>query len=798
MLCELAGRRASGTFAAMRRLLMALLVAIPVVVTLASGAGSPVVHALPPGFSDVAVASVARPTAVEHLPNGRTAVLEQSTGRVRLIDTNTGQLLPGFALDLAVCGSGERGLLGFAPDPDFSATGRVYVFYVASFGGSCRTRVSAFRMVGDSISPSSEQVLIQIMNRRSNHNGGDVEIGNDGFLYVSVGDDGADPRGDSGSAGANDAAQDLGVLHGKILRLDRMTGFPAAGNPYLGHPDGVDCRGNYLVLAPQGSVCREIFAHGLRNPYRFAFDPNTSATRFFINDVGQSGVDQREEVNEGAIGANYGWNTCEGPCAVPGLTNPIVSYDNTRGRFITAGAFVPDGVWPSEYDGGYLFADGGSDRIWLRRADGSVDFTTPFITGRSGIADMAFVLELGGWALYYTQVFSGQVRKITFSTSPSGPAGPLAYERLPTATRPFDSRTTAPPARIRGGHTRLIPLGPEAVGADAALVNITFASPSAATFAAVWEPRTTRPATSNLNAPALKDVANASIVPVDAQGRIILHTQATSDVIVDLAGVFVAAPGPTAAGRFQPAQTKRVVDSRQAAGPGNEHTRSGPVVNVPISSRAGVPPAGVDAVVLVVAGIGRSIPVQGWLTAYAGGTSRPPSSNLNVNGDGDVRTNLVVVPLGADGSVDVYLSDVPDLIVEVIGWFTDDTVGASGSGRFQLINPTREVDSRNNIGFGPLEHLELQPFNPASAPDGAAAVAQNLTFAPTGGWGFVGALAEPSAPLITNLNGSRAGQTRAALAITPLSGSGSETFRAESPITFRPHHFLVDIFGYFE
>lgn len=781
--------------------MLALLVVVPTLVTLATGAASQVVQALPPEFDDVIVtSSVSRPTAVEALPNGRVVVLEQHTGRVRLIVADSGALLPTPALTLSVCTANEQGLLGFTEDPDFARTGRVYVFYTRPSPAGCVNRVSAFRMAGDIIVPTSEQVLIDnISSINGNHNAGDVEVGNDGYLYIATGDAGRDPRGNSGSAGANDAAQDLSLLNGKILRLDRQTGQPAPGNP-IGGAGTVACGSRGNNSGTPTTSCREIFAWGLRNPFRFAFDPNTSATRFFINDVGQSGASQREEVNVGVNGANYGWNTCEGPCSTPGLTNPIESYPNSTGRYITGAAFVPDGAWPERFDGGYLFADGGSGKVWFRDAAGSpVDYGDAFLSGKSGITDMAFVLESSGWALYYVRVFSGQVGKITFGTSPSPPAGPLAFERLPTATRPFDSRTTAPPARIRGGRTRLISLGPEAVGAEAALVNITLASPSATTFATVWAPRTTRPATSNLNALAGEDVANASIVPVDEQGRILVYTQATTDVIVDLAGVFTSASGPVSAGRFEPADTNRVADTRQPLGPDNQFTRSGAVVNVPIRSRAGVPAGGVDAVVLVVAGIAPPAPATGWLAAYAGGTTRPPSSNLNVNGGTDTRTNLVVVPLGADGSIDLFLSRVDDVIVEVIGWFTDGSAPALAQGRFHLVNPTREVDTRNGIGpFGPLAHLSQNTLNPGSVPNGASAVAQNLTFAPTGGWGFVGAFASFPAPLVTNLNGTRPGQTRAALALTPLHPSGSETFRAESPVNLAPHQFLVDVFGFFD
>mgnify|MGYP001818802635 CR=1 FL=1 len=367
--------------------------------------------ALPAGFSDTVVAAVTTPTAIEQLPTGAVVVLEQDTGRVRLIDPASRVQSSAPALDLAVCQGSERGLLGFTHDPDFGRTGRVYVFYTRvapEFPGGCVNRVSAFTMTGATIEPESEQVLIDnISSVNGNHNAGDVEIGNDGRLYVSTGDAGRDPRGDSGSAGSNDAARDLSLLNGKILRLDRFTGAPAPGNPLAG-PGTVRCGSRGNTPATPRTQCQEIFAWGLRNPYRFAFDPNTSATRFFVNDVGQAAF---EEVNAGRSGADYGWNVREGtcprgvtvtPCAGPpaGLVDPIVAYGRELGTYVTAGAFVPDGVWPERFDGGYLFADGGSGRIWLRNGTGAVDFSAPVAQVPAGLADMAFVLEPDGYALW--------------------------------------------------------------------------------------------------------------------------------------------------------------------------------------------------------------------------------------------------------------------------------------------------------------------------------------------------------------------------------------------------------------
>ena len=229
-------------------------------------AGSPNVHAAPAsGFTDSFVASVDSPTAVEMLPGGRVVVLEQNSGRIRIIDSSTGQLLPTPAAQLAVCGGGERGLLGFTHDPTFVTSGRVYVFYTRSAPGEpggCVNRVSAFVMSGNQINVASEQVLIDnISSVNGNHNAGDLDIGDDGHLYISTGDAGADPRGNSGSGGSNDAAQDLSLLNGKILRLDRFTGAPAPGNPLIGS-GAVVCGSRGNTPATPTTACQELYCLG--------------------------------------------------------------------------------------------------------------------------------------------------------------------------------------------------------------------------------------------------------------------------------------------------------------------------------------------------------------------------------------------------------------------------------------------------------------------------------------------------------------------------------------------------------
>jgi glucose/arabinose dehydrogenase len=123
---------------------------------------------------------------------------------------------------------------------------------------------------------------------------------------------------------------------------------------------------------------------GLRNPFRLAFDPNASGTRFYINDTGQ---DTWEEIDDAAAGADYGWNVREGPCAngsttdcgppPAGMTNPVYAYSHSEStcNAITGGAFVPNGVWPSSYNGTYLYGDYTCDTIFLLTPNGAGGFT---------------------------------------------------------------------------------------------------------------------------------------------------------------------------------------------------------------------------------------------------------------------------------------------------------------------------------------------------------------------------------------------------------------------------------------
>jgi glucose/arabinose dehydrogenase len=217
------------------------------------------------------------------------------------------------------------------------------------------------------------------------------------------------------------------VLLGKILRITR-DGFIPPTNPFQG---ANSARCNVTGITTPGNWCQETFASGLRNPFRIAFDPNAAGTRFFINDVGQG---TWEEISEGISGADYGWNIREGPCATgsttncgpqpAGLINPIFSYQHTNncsaagvaGNSISGGAFVPNGVWRTQFDGAYLFGEFVCGKIFQLTPNGSGFTESEFLTRPEigNIVTMIFGPHQNTQALYYTTFAGGgQVRRIT-------------------------------------------------------------------------------------------------------------------------------------------------------------------------------------------------------------------------------------------------------------------------------------------------------------------------------------------------------------------------------------------------
>jgi uncharacterized repeat protein (TIGR01451 family) len=386
--------------------------------------------AVPPGLQDTVVAQLSGPTALAFTPDGR-LLITAKTGTLRV--SQNGGLLPTPAIDISakLCSDSERGLLGVAVDPAFATTRFVYLFYTFRKFGVCPTsgpstpvnRVSRFVLPpGNVINPSSETVLVDNMTSVTGvHNAGDLQFGKDGFLYIAIGDGGISP-----------CSRDQAVLCAKILRITPNGEIPPS-NPFQG-TGTVRC--NVTGRTDPGMRCKETFASGLRNPYRIAFDPNASGTRFFINDVGAS---TWEEIDLGQSGADYGWDVREGPCATnsttncgpppAGMTNPIYWYQRNTivptgatnaCNAIVAGAFVPNGIWPAEYDNTYLFSDLTCGAIFRLAPDGAGGFTrTEFDTGPAfdGPVAMTFGPHGTTYALYYAAFNGGAVHRIAFAES---------------------------------------------------------------------------------------------------------------------------------------------------------------------------------------------------------------------------------------------------------------------------------------------------------------------------------------------------------------------------------------------
>jgi uncharacterized repeat protein (TIGR03806 family) len=312
---------------------------------------------------------------VEPVANPRWFVLRKS-GQLMVFDPANATSAQTY-LDLSgvVNSAGEGGLLGMAFHPDYPATAQIFLSYTTdSPNGNALLSVISRVILDDVTTPSPigagsvEQVLLTIDQYAANHDGGDVAFGPDGYLYVGFGDGGG--AGDPQSTG-----QDTTRLLGSFLRLDVIgtgAGYDIpADNPFAGNPQ--------CGPASNAMNCPEIYAFGVRNPWRWNFDPPTGA--LWLGDVGQN---LYEEVDRVELGKNYGWSCREGlhdydpadPSGCNGpFEEPLSEYPHTNGNNSITGGFVYRGSAIPALVGRYVFADFGSGRIWALAPDGAGGYT---------------------------------------------------------------------------------------------------------------------------------------------------------------------------------------------------------------------------------------------------------------------------------------------------------------------------------------------------------------------------------------------------------------------------------------
>ena len=290
-----------------------------------------------------AVANNCRPVYLTSPPADPRLFIVLQNGQIRIVDS--GQLLAGTFLDLSsqVSGGNEQGLLSMAFHPDYANNGYFYVNYTDNSGDTQVVRYTVSAGDPNQANAASAFTILSVAQDFGNHNGGHLVFGDDGMLYI--------PLGDGGSAGdPNNHGQDPSDLLGSILRIDVDGGSPyaiPADNPFA---------------SGQGGARPEVWAYGVRNPWRIAFDRVDDV--LYVADVGQNTLEEVNAVSASASPVNYGWRTMEGTacfnpssgCVQTGLTLPVVEYDHGEGCSITGG-FAYRGSAIQGVAGHYFYSD---------------------------------------------------------------------------------------------------------------------------------------------------------------------------------------------------------------------------------------------------------------------------------------------------------------------------------------------------------------------------------------------------------------------------------------------------------
>lgn len=309
-------------------------------------------------------------------PDGRIFILERS-GAIKIY--KGGQLLAAPFATLPSAGTGDRGLIGVAFDPEFSINHFAYFYYTAT--DDLLNRLVRFDASSD-VATGSPVIMYQTSTpSQFLHSGGTVAFGPDGKIYLAIGDNGYPPN-----------AQDLSVPYGKILRINRDGSMPD-DNPFIG----------------QANALPEIWAYGFRNPWRFQFDSVTG--KLMAGDVGESYF---EEVDDVKKGQNYGWPVCEGYCTQ--FTQPLHAYAHSGpSSAVTAGPIYRGDMFPQEYQGNFFFADYGQGFIKRATFDsaGAISSVQDFDVGAGSVVDLHTAPD---GSLYYLTYYPGRLYRINYST----------------------------------------------------------------------------------------------------------------------------------------------------------------------------------------------------------------------------------------------------------------------------------------------------------------------------------------------------------------------------------------------
>ena len=317
------------------------------------------------------------PVDIAHAGDNRLFIVEQ-TGSIKVASLTSGTAQVFLDISGRVTNSGEMGLLGLAFHPNYASNDYFYVNYTRRIDGTLYTFVSRFKVTANEnvADPNSELVILRVRQPYDNHNAGDLAFGDDGYLYVGLGD------GGSGGDPQNNA-QNATTLLGSMLRLDVDGGGLA--------PDCGQAPANYTIPADNPFVvdndakCNEIWATGLRNPWRYSFDRQFHD--LYIGDVGQGTWEEINFQPANTGGLNYGWRCYEGNNAYnlsgcsanPSVyTFPIDVYESNNGPCAVTGGFVYRGTWYPEMNGRYFYGDYCSGQIWSVQTDPPGAFPTTY------------------------------------------------------------------------------------------------------------------------------------------------------------------------------------------------------------------------------------------------------------------------------------------------------------------------------------------------------------------------------------------------------------------------------------